>query len=311
VNARLVVASALGIELALGDPVSRWHPVALFGQAAEAAIRRAPAGEPWPRLLYGAGMVLLGVGGVAASSAMLLRGAQRLHPLVGILAAATLLKASLSYRQLEDEALAVADLLDQKRFAEAARSLRALVSRDTSALPPELLVSATVESIAENLSDSVVAPLFYFALCGVPGALAYRVINTLDAMIGYHGACENLGKVAARLDDVVNLVPARLTTVLLGLAACVVREDGHGAATTALAEHGRTESPNAGWPMAAMAGALGVRLEKVGHYRLGVDRMRLKPSTIRRAVRIARVAAVGAAILTFVAAGRPGGGGRS
>jgi adenosylcobinamide-phosphate synthase len=242
---------------------------------------------------------------------MLLRGAQQLHPFVGVVAAAALLKASLSYRQLEDEALAVADLLDQKRLAEAARSLRALVSRDTSALPPELLVSATVESIAENLSDSVVAPLFSFALCGVPGALAYRVINTLDAMIGYHGAYENLGKVAARLDDVVNFVPARLTAALLALAACLAREEGRGAITTALAQHGRTESPNAGWPMAAMAGALGVELEKVGHYRLGVDQVRLEPSTIRRAVRIARVAAAGAAILTFVAAGRPGVGRRS
>ena len=303
-NNPLVLAGALAIELALGDPVSRWHPVALFGHAAEAAIRRAPAGEPWPRLFYGAVVVLAGVGGVAAGSTMVLREAQRLHPLVGVVTGAALLKTSLSYRQLEYEALAVADLLDEKQFAAAAQSLRALVSRETSALPPELLVSATVESIAENLSDSVIAPLFYFALCGVPGALTYRAINTLDAMVGYHGPYENLGKVAARLDDVVNLVPARLTAALLGLASWVVREDGSGAFAIVLAEHGRTESPNAGWPMAAMAGALGVRLEKVGHYRLGVERAPLEQSAIRRAVQIARVAAAGAAILTLMAVGR-------
>ena len=128
-----------------------------------------------------------------------------------------------------------------------------------------------MESVAESTCDSLVAPLFYFLLLGVPGAIGYRVVNTLDSMIGYHGKYEYLGKFAARLDDVLNFIPARLTALLLVLAAFVMKRNGRKAWQTALREHAKTESPNAGWPMAAMAGALDVRLEKVGHYQLGKE----------------------------------------
>jgi len=149
---------------------------------------------------------------------------------------------------------------------------------------------AAIESVAENASDSVVAPLFYYVVGGVPAALAYRAINTLDAMIGYRGETEWLGKAAARLDDAANFIPARLTALLLAVASGA----GGGSPARALAlwlrDARKTESPNAGRPMAAMAGALGVELSKRGAYVLGAGLRAPAAADVRRAVRIFAVA---------------------
>ncbi|HEX8951898.1 MAG TPA: adenosylcobinamide-phosphate synthase CbiB, partial [Polyangia bacterium] len=178
--------------------------------------------------------------------------------------------------------------------------LRNLVSRDTALLDEPLLAAAAVESVAENASDSLVAPLCFFVVAGVPGAIAYRACNTLDAMIGYHGATEWLGKAAARLDDAANLVPARLTAALLVVASALAGGSPGGALRTWWRDGGRTESPNAGRPMAAMAGALGVELEKVGCYRLGAGGAAVGAAEIDRAVTLMYVAC---ALMALVAAG--------
>ncbi|MFO8143238.1 MAG: adenosylcobinamide-phosphate synthase CbiB [Dehalococcoidales bacterium] len=157
----------------------------------------------------------------------------------------------------------------EKNLDRARSALQALVSRDTSSLPRPLLVSAAVESTAESACDSFVAPLLFFLIFGVPGALAYRCVNTLDSMIGYHGKYEYLGKFPSRLDDVLNYIPARITAMLVVAAAFFSGRDYRRSWRVAFGEHGQTDSPNAGWPMAAAAGAMGVRLEKVGQYRLG------------------------------------------
>jgi adenosylcobinamide-phosphate synthase len=136
----------------------------------------------------------------------------------------------------------------------------------------------------------VVAPLLFFACFGVPGALAYRAVNTLDAMIGYHGRYEYLGKASARLDDLLNLVPARLTAALLLVAGALLGHDVRRGWRILRRDGGRTESPNAGRPMAAMAGLLGVRLEKQGHYRLGDPLHAVGARTIAAAWRVTALA---------------------
>ncbi|MBM2809245.1 MAG: cobD-2 [Chloroflexi bacterium] len=300
-EAAIVLSLALLAELAVGDPVSPLHPVALLGRLIAKLVVLAPNRGDVIRLLYGAAMVL-GVGvGVAFVSTLILDILDGISPPVAIIAGALLLKVSMSYRQLDRETLTVADEIAAGDLIGARNTLRALVSRDTESLPSSLLTSSAIESLAENLSDSWVGPLFYFALFGVPGAVAYRAINTLDAMIGYRGQFEHLGKVAARLDDLVNLIPARLTALLLVSAAIVARAHPGRAASHAFRDHKRTESPNAGWPMAAMAGALGVQLEKVGHYRLGDPQAERTPSTIRRGIHIARWTAALAATFALVA----------
>jgi adenosylcobinamide-phosphate synthase len=177
-----------------------------------------------------------------------------------------------------------------------------LVSRDASALDAGLLTSAAVESLAENTVDSIVAPLLAYASGGLPGAFAYRAINTLDAMIGYRGAYEYLGKAAARLDDLVNFVPARISAgLVIAGGALAGGEVGLGVRT--LRTHGsRTASPNAGCSMAAMAGLLGITLEKPGHYVLGDPSPAPDLAAIDHAAEIVKVTTFLAVLLALAVA---------
>jgi adenosylcobinamide-phosphate synthase len=194
---------------------------------------------------------------------------RRAKGIVRLALVAWLLKSSFALRGLLDAAARVADALGSDELDEARRQLPWLVSRPVEDLDRAHMCSAAIESLGENLADSYIAPLLAYALGGLPAAMAYRVVNTADAMLGYRGELEYLGKAAARLDDVANLLPARLTAAAIVLSAPAVGLTARGALRTAIRDAGRTASPNAGWPMAATAGALGVWLEKPGTYRLG------------------------------------------
>ncbi|MGH2380772.1 MAG: adenosylcobinamide-phosphate synthase CbiB, partial [Candidatus Limnocylindria bacterium] len=180
-----------------------------------------------------------------------------------------LLKSSFALRGLLEAADRVVRAVDRDDLSAARAALPWLVSRPVDDLDRAHICSATIESLAENLADSYLGPLAAYSLGGLPMALAYRVVNTADAMLGYHGQLEHLGKASAWLDDVANLVPSRLTAALVVVAAPVVGLPASSAARIALRDARLTASPNAGWPMAAAAGALGVWLEKLGTYRLG------------------------------------------
>ena len=186
----------------------------------------------------------------------------------------------------------------------ARRSLRSLVSRDARTLAPPLVAMAAIESVAENTTDSFVGPWLAFALLGLPGAFAYRAVNTLDSMIGYRGRYEYLGKASARLDDLVNLIPARLSALLMlvaGRLLCALPA-GRGW-RIAMRDRGLTESPNAGWTIGAAAGLLGVALEKTGHYRIGDGLREPAPADIGAAVRLAfAVSALAVPLLVAVMA---------
>jgi adenosylcobinamide-phosphate synthase len=208
--------------------------------------------------------------------------------------------STFAIRGLGRAAFAVRDALAAGSVDDARRALRSLCSRDPRLLTEPQLAAATIESVAENASDSVIAPLFYFALFGLPGALAYRAVNTLDARIGYHGRYEYLGKASARLDDLLNVVPARATAALLLLAGWLAGADARAGLRIWRRDAGRTESPNAGHPMAAMAGLLRVQLDKPGHYRLGDPSGPLTAATIDDAWHVVRIAAVIAAVLAVL-----------
>jgi adenosylcobinamide-phosphate synthase len=220
-----------------------------------------------------------------------------------VVVGAALLKSTFSLRGLRQAAIDIKRLLVKKRLGEARFELRSLASRDTGGLSKPLLVSAAVESVAENTSDSFIAPLFYFLLLGIPGAIAYRVVNTMDAMVGYHGKYEYSGKFASRLDDILNFIPARLTALLLVLATFLSGRNGGTSWQIARSEHSKTESPNAGWPMAAVAGALNVQLEKVGHYKLGKVNAPLIPETIDASLKLTQITALIWVLICFMAGG--------
>ena len=268
----LALLLALLLDLTLGEPPNRLHPTVWMGKTVALAERLAPGEQSPPalQLVFGAGMALLipTLWGALAWAAAF--GLLQLHPLAYLVVAAVLLKTTFSVRMLHRVAAGIGRILTSGDIAQARREMSALVSRDTSQLTAGQMAAGAIESVAENITDSIVGPLLAFALFGLPGAVAYRAINTLDSMVGYRGRYEYLGKASARLDDLVNLLPARLAALLLWLATVALPGTSAGRAwRIMLAHRKRTESPNAGWTMAAMAGGLGVTLEKVGHYRLG------------------------------------------
>jgi adenosylcobinamide-phosphate synthase len=274
----LALGLALWIDKHMGEPPSAVHPVVWMGHYLKACgsvtVRCAPAAA----FLLGALAWALGAALVGA----LAWGVQGLFfwQLAGFAAApdwqeaidtvlllvlmAWLLKCMLSWRMLREEVGAVELALGHSLDAGRER-LSWLVSRDTAELSASQVRESAIESLAENLNDSVVAPIFWFVLFGLPGAAVYRFANTADAMWGYRGVYrgknwEWAGKWAARADDVLSWLPARLTALLLALAA-------RGLPFHALRDEARkTPSPNSGWPMAAMALALGVSLGKPGVY---------------------------------------------
>lgn len=269
----IVIVGALVVDGMLGDPRNCWHPVAWIGSTLRAGRRCLCRGSP-VRLLAAGTALTVGVTIAAAAAGWLIAlVAERLGP-VGLVLEVVALKTTLAARGLASAAGSVADSLarDDTAAARAAVGWH-LVSRPTTTLDAPHVASAAIESVAENLTDSVLAPLLAYAVFGLPGAAAYRAINTADAMFGYRaGPLEHFGKAAARLDDLLNLVPARLAALVLVLAAGLGGGDARGAWTSMWRHHALTASPNAGWTMSAMAGALRVRLEKPGHYVLGQGR---------------------------------------
>jgi len=294
---------ALLLDLALGDLPNRYHPVAWMGTGIGVARRLAPRQGRWQRCLYGAvvviaGAVLVGViGGVVEEVLHLLP-----RP-VYWLAEAYVFKTTLALRGLVRAASQVQEALAAGAL-ERARHLLSwhLVSRDTSQLNASQIAAATVESVAENASDGIIAPLVYYALGGLPAALAYRFINTADAMLGYRDPeREWLGKVPARLDDLVNLVPARLSAGFLLLATPLLGGPTRRAWRVWSRDARQTASPNAGQPMSVMAGALGVELAKVGYYCLGAGQPPPTAQDISVAVRLVYWAvAVAVGVLAIV-----------
>ena len=287
-----VLLVALAIDAVLGDLPNPLHPVAWLGKAISLQLGLAPRHGPGAQLVCGSAIVMLTLALAASGTYFLLDYLHGISTPGYIAVAGFLLKSTFSIRGLDRAVLRVKRALDKGDLDQARQELGSLVSRDTAGLDQPHIVSATVESASENTSDSFVAPLLYFLLLGVPGAVAYRVVNTFDAMIGYHGQYEYLGKFAARLDDVLNFVPSRVSALLIVLAAYASRKDGRRAWRIMLRDAARTESPNAGWPMSAAAGALRTRLEKPGHYQLGDPNNPLTPALIGSAVRLVSVVAV-------------------
>lgn len=260
----------MALDLALGEPPNRYHPVAWLGRALHGGHRILCVGRRRWLLLSGAALTVA-MAAVAALAGGLVERLAAHAGILGLVLAAVALKAVLSLRALGEAAHRVATALARGDLPEARRLVgRDLVSRPTGTLDPAGVASATIESVAENLTDGFVAPLAFFFVFGLPGAMAYRAINTADAMFGYReGLLEHFGKVAARLDDLLNLVPARVAGVSLVLGAWPTGARVGGAWATMRRDARVVASPNAGFPMAAMAGALGVVLTKVGAYRLG------------------------------------------
>ena len=256
-----LLAAAFALDLVLGDP--RWlpHPVRAIGRLIESGEPLLRTGDPGRDLVRGAVLSASVVGISAVAAWAIIALADWLHPIAGALSAIVIAWTTLALRGLDQAAGAVEDALAEGDDAAARRAVPALVGRDPDALDRISMAQACIESVAENASDGVIAPLLYLFVGGPAAAIAYKAINTLDSMIGYRDERYlYFGRAAARLDDVVNWIPARMTAISIAIAAQLTASRGHEAAATVLADARSHASPNAGYPEAAMAGALGVRL---------------------------------------------------
>jgi adenosylcobinamide-phosphate synthase len=302
----MAVLVALAVDRIWGEPGARWHPVvwmgAYLGRAGQRTAPLVSAAGGQQRRAFWLGAVAWIVGALTvwllSWAAVWLLGAAPEWLQVAVLG--LLLKPMLAWRMLRDEVKAVEAALNESLAAGRAR-LAWLVSRDVTELDAAQVRESAIETLAENLNDSVVAPLFWFAIAGLPGAALYRFANTADAMWGYRGERQGrdwtwAGKWAARADDVLSWLPARLTAGLLAGVCGAFRWQ------KLRTQARQTPSPNSGWPMAAMALALDVRLSKPGVYQLNPSGRSPQAADTARALQLAgRVVGLLAALAVLAA----------
>lgn len=325
-----IVASAFLIDLAIGDPRALPHPVVGMGRLIsklEQPLRRAAAGPLLRRLarpLGGASdedkalklagiaypVVLVGGSILLGWTILLLLGL--LHPWLAYGAAAWMISTTIAAKGLGDAGMDIYRLLKKDKLPEARYALSMIVGRDTDKLGESEITRGAVETVAENIVDAIVSPLFYAFIGGAPLALAYRAANTLDSMVGYKNEkYKDLGWASARFDDLANWIPARLSALAIAAAAALLRLRA-GRVLGTVRRYARLHpSPNSGFPESAVAGALGVQLGGLNYYKgVASDRARmgeplrpLEAEHIRLVVRIMYASsilfAVAAAALAF------------
>ncbi|MGE3807905.1 MAG: cobalamin biosynthesis protein [Gemmataceae bacterium] len=285
-----VLLAALVVDAVVGEYPHKIHPVVWMGKLIETLVELAPGKESSRQFAYGVAMTIVVVATSVVAAGLVMKLAAPVQ-VVQIMLGIFFLKGSLALRELTQAARRVRRAVEKGALEDARHHLRSLCSRDASSLTEEELLGAAVQSLAENTSDSFVAPVFYYALLHVPGAIAYRAVNTLDSMVGYRGDYEQLGKAAARTDDVVNWLPARLTAYLLLAAGWLRRKDVGHARAVLMRDGDNTPSPNGGRPMAVMAGLLDVQLIKRDTYTLGDPIRPITSATVDEACNLVNLAA--------------------
>ncbi len=275
-----VLLLAVLLDILLGEPPAFLHPVVWMGKLVNLFVIRAPLRR---MKIYGMFMVIFCVSAaVVTGLAVIFLGTG----IPGLILTAFFLKSTFSIRMLLASALELKKDLDDGRIEKVRSGLKTFVGRDTSALNESQSASAVIESVAESFVDGILSPLFYFVIFGLPGALAYRMINTLDSMVGYRKEpFIELGYAAAKLDDLANFAPARLSPVFIFIASVFFGKPLD-SIKTCFNDHDKTASPNSGWSMAAVSGALQARLEKVGFHVLGGQYDEPQPFQVRKAVNI-------------------------
>ncbi len=286
-----IILIAIIIDVVFGELPSKLHPVVLIGKIIEYFKSFK---EKFPNLdnkftgtIFTIFLILL-FSGVFAIIIWLFN----FNYILIILVSSLLLSTTFSIKFLIRSASNVKEDLNNN-IHSARTSVSYLVSRDTSHLSYENIISAVIETLTENITDSVVSPLFYTLILGIPGGIGYRVVNTLDAMIGYKNPENiNIGWFPAKLDDILNYLPARITGVLIVVAAFILKLDWKNSYNIMIRDAKKTQSPNSGYPMAATAGALGIQLTKQGFYQLGDQLNDLKLETITETILLTEISII-------------------
>jgi len=305
------LSAAYIADLIIGDPHGYPHPVKLIGKAVQALERKLlnTNDPPLKQYLSGGILALLVVTGAGLSVWGIVHAFQWVHPWLSSLATVSFAYTTLATRNLYDEVRKVTNLLEERDLTGARQRVGLLVSRDTDHLDEQGIGRALIETVSENTSDGIIAPLFYLAIGGPSLAMAYKALNTLDSMVGYKNERHRFfGWASARADDLANLIPARLTAFFYVLSAFFLRKNWRGAWKIAWRDGRKNTSPNSGYPEAAVAGALGIQLGGENLYfgkavekpLIGEDEKPIRLNEVRESLRLMMGASFIAAIVTVL-----------
>jgi len=295
----LIIGFAITLDLIFGDPRNKYHPTAWIGEFIGNLVPMFKNENAHLEKFGGIIIVLISTATVGALLLLLnlkldsIIGNEIITIIVSIIVGAILLKTTIAIRGMEKHALRVVDALENDNIDEARANLGMITKRKTKDLDKDHVLSGVLESISENTVDGITGPLFYFALFGLPGAFVYRVVNTIDSMIGYKTEMfRNLGWFGANCDNVLNYIPSRLTGLVMVLASMLLGNDWKQSYQILKKDSSKTSSPNAGYPMAALAGALDTKFQKVDHYTIGNGSIYLSIKHVRSAIVLMKVTTV-------------------
>ena len=291
----VVIGFAILLDLLFGDPKNRFHPTAWIGNLIGNITTRMKNENYNLEKFGGIFIVLIPV----CISIVVLLGldfsidlisVESLSILISIISGVVLFKMTIAIKGMERHALAVLDSIQKNDLTQARTNLSMIVKRNTKNLDKNHILSGTLESLSENIVDGITGPMFYFAIFGLPGAFVYRIVNTVDSMVGYKTQMfKNLGWFGANCDNVLNYIPSRLTGLTIVLGSMLLGHDWKNCYEIFKRDGKKTDSPNAGYPMAAFAGALGTKFEKLEHYSLGTGEYEITSKKVKDAISLMKV----------------------
>jgi len=294
----LIVIFAVVLDLLVGDPKNKFHPTSWIGSLIAKLVPIIQNKSPQREKLGGIILVILLTTLVTTLLVFLDVAIQNIAfdfigIVVSVIVGMILLKTTIAIRGMEKHAMAVMESIERNDLDAARNNLSLIVKCNTKNLDKNHVLSGTLESISENTVDGVTGPLFYFAFFGIPGAFIYRIINTIDSMIGYKTSIfTNVGWFGANCDKILNYLPSRITSLMMVIGAMILGNDWKKSYKIMKRDGKNTESPNAGYPMAALAGALGTRFEKIDHYSVGEGNIEITKSHLRSAIALMKVTSI-------------------
>jgi len=293
-----IIGIAIFIDLTFGDPRNKYHPTVWMGQLI--AILTPITKNQNPKIEKVGGILIITLTSIIVISLLLILhigismvSFDFISIIISVLFGGLLLKTTIAIQGMAKHANKVIESLSNNNLKEARTNLSLIVKRNTKNLDKNHVISGVLESISENTVDGITGPLFYFSIFGLSGAFVYRVVNTADSMIGYKTEFfKNVGWFAATCDTILNYIPSRLTGLIMIISAAILQNNWKKSYKIMIRDGKKTESPNAGYPMAALAGALETKFEKINHYKLGDGEIILTTEHIYSAIKLMKLTSI-------------------
>ena len=293
-----IIGFAILIDLIFGDPKNRYHPTAWIGTFI-AKLTTITKNQNSTFEKIGGTIMIITISSVVVlllfglNFGISLISVDYISLILSVVIGALLLKTTIAIRGMEKHAISVLDSLESNDLDLARNYLSMIVKRNTTKLDKNHVLSGVLESISENTVDGITGPMFYYAFFGLFGAFVYRIINTADSMVGYkNDIFKNLGWFTAKCDTILNYIPSRLTGLMMVISAAILQNNWRNSYKVMIRDGKKTESPNAGYPMAALAGALETKFEKINHYKLGDGEITLTRDHVLSAIKIMKLTSI-------------------